>query len=92
MKRCCVPFCPRTSRQPGEEWICTEHWRAVPRMTKLRLRASARFYRKRFGDNGWWTYPPGSPNRLAAVEAERRWSAAWARCKAQAIEIAAGIS
>ena len=29
---CCVPFCRRTVRENGfTEWICPEHWRAVPR-------------------------------------------------------------
>lgn len=30
---CCVPFCRRTKQNRGDEkeWICAEHWRAVPR-------------------------------------------------------------
>lgn len=29
---CCVPFCPRSIRDDGTkgEWICAEHWRAIP--------------------------------------------------------------
>ena len=48
---CLVPFCRRTRGdrkgeaplQPDAEWICGEHWRAVPRRLKaIRARAERR--------------------------------------------------
>lgn len=43
---CIVPFCRRTVAQAGRfanatEWICGDHWRGVPRITK-RLYTRAR--------------------------------------------------
>ena len=60
-------------------------------MAKMRKAAANRAYRRRFGNNPFWSYPPGSPERLAAVAAEKLCVTAWERCKGIAIERAAGI-
>jgi hypothetical protein len=47
---CCIPFCRRTRANPGfSEWICGDHWRAVP---KARRRVYGRLKRtwRRFHD------------------------------------------
>lgn len=43
---CCVPYCRRTYRNDEgfAEWICGDHWRAVP---KDQRRAWARLRRRR---------------------------------------------
>lgn len=29
---CCVPFCRRTTKRPEfDEWICGDHWQAIPK-------------------------------------------------------------
>lgn len=90
--RCCVPFCPRTRASDGKgEWICGPHWRGIPRAVKAAFSKARRTYRKRFGGNHFSEYPPGSPNRLAAVDADHAWRDAWAACKAAAVEAAAGL-
>lgn len=43
---CLVPFCRRT-RKPkfdGEEWICGDHWRGVPKRVKRRYSAARRIH------------------------------------------------
>lgn len=45
---CCVPFCRRTRKADAtiSEWICAEHWRAVPRNDRAiysRVKRKARF-------------------------------------------------
>lgn len=44
---CLVPFCPRSRNQRGKresfgEWICADHWRAVPIMLRRAHRRAAR--------------------------------------------------
>lgn len=88
---CCVPFCRRSCKGQWSDWICGPHWMAVPaRVRRIKYRAFRR-YRRRFGDNGWWHYPPGSPDRLEALRLERLCNWAWSLCKKMAIERAAGI-
>ncbi|TAA54585.1 hypothetical protein [Shinella sp. JR1-6] len=80
---CCVPFCRRTvDRQKLDaghnEWLCHIHWKLVPARLKRR-RAKLRRLAKRTGD----------PARLARIH--RADDAAWAACRAKAIEGAAGL-
>lgn len=82
---CLVPGCSRSTAKPHDEWICGKHWRAVPRAARLTLSSIARRYRRQFGENGYWTFPAGSEKRLAAVEADREWRAAWAACRDAAV-------
>lgn len=60
---CCVPFCRRrrglrkgeTSLPP--EWICADHWRAVPRETRGRLNRAYRAWLRTRSDAAarlWW--------------------------------------
>ncbi len=88
---CCVPFCGRTTKPDCSEWICGPHWMAVsPRLRRRKYRLF-RVYKRRFGNNGFWAYPAGSPDRLQAVKLDRLCSKAWERCKQAAIETAVGI-
>ncbi|RWB32138.1 MAG: hypothetical protein EOQ42_33510 [Mesorhizobium sp.] len=88
---CVVPFCRRT-RKPGcSEWICGPHWLGISVHLRRRKSRLDRRYRRLFGNNGFWTYPPGSPPRLQAVKLDRLCDLAWDRCKRAAIERAAGI-
>lgn len=95
---CCVPFCRSTrgdrNGDPlvrGMEWVCSKHWRMVPRRDRARLSRAYRWYSRRFGENASWTYPAGSPNRISAVRYGRHWRRCWERCKRAAIEAAGGI-
>jgi len=92
---CCVPFCRRTFKaetdDPEEEVICGKHWRLAPK-DKRRLRATLRRrYTRNFGDNPYWIYPPGSPQRILAVRLGTLIHKLWIRCKAAAIERAGGL-
>jgi hypothetical protein len=99
--RCEVPFCKRTrGRRKGdaadpdpahEQWICGDHWRRVSPHLRRRKARLERLYRRRFGDASFWTFPGGSPKRIAAVKLDRLCRLAWERCRRQAIEHAAGI-
>lgn len=90
---CCVPFCRHTRKGDGtfNEWVCGPHWMAVPARLRRRKYRFYRLYRKRFGDAGYWQFPAGSPKRIEAVRIDRLCRKAWERCKAVAIERAAGI-
>lgn len=94
---CCVPFCRRTrGLRKGEtslpsEWVCGMHWRMVPKKHRARLSQAYRWYRRRFGDNGYWTYPPGSALRISAIRYSKHWQNCWDRCKRAAIETAGGL-
>lgn len=53
---CIVPGC-RCTRSPGTyvEWICTKHWKLVPRdMKRVYSRAKQRFRRQRKGIDAVW--------------------------------------
>lgn len=89
---CCVPFCRRTTRAGGfEEWICGNHWRSVPRTLRARKTRLIRRYRRRHGDRAPHLYASGSPERIDAVKNDQLLRTIWDRCKAAAIEAAAGI-
>lgn len=88
---CCVPFCRRTCKGGDGEWICGTHWMAVPARLRRRKYRFFRLYRRRYGDNFWGVYPPGSADRFGAVKLDRLCDKAWERCKRAAIELAAGI-
>lgn len=60
-------------------------------MTRQKLFKAGRSYRRRFGNNPFWTYKPGSADRLAAVDAIHEYGDAWGACKSAAINRAAGI-
>lgn len=93
---CVVPYCRRTASafkfEGCTEIICGKHWRMASATARRRHSKLARAYPRRFGENGFWEYPSGSADRLAAVKLARIETKAWARCKKQAIEAAAGIS
>lgn len=97
--QCSVPFCRHTRGQrkgeppiaEGERWLCGEHWKTVPAESRRALRNIQRAYRKRFGENGWWTYPAGSSERTAAAELEHVIDGAWLTCERIAKDRAAGI-
>lgn len=94
--RCLVPHCKRTTgRVPvTHEWICSEHWRRVSRYTKRRRQVAKRLmrkadgrFRKLYHDQKGYT-----DEQLQAYEAVARIEQkSWERCKAEAIEKAAGI-
>lgn len=90
---CCVPFCRRTFKndEGHEETICGKHWRLSDQHLRRRRTKMERRYRKRFGKNGYWEYPAGSPARIEAVRLWNIIDRLWERCKRQAIERAAGI-
>lgn len=96
---CCVPFCRRTIAAekiaPNTEWICGRHWPLVSRKLKAEYRLAKRRARRILARRPiyreYWKLPPGSPERLRAVSMWRRLEAIWERCKAQAIERAAGL-
>lgn len=84
---CCVPFCGRTrgervgsaKRRRGSEWICADHWRGVSLNSKQMKRRWERKARK--------TYPTDKLRDFVCGNAVIWWN----RCKAEAIEAAAGI-
>lgn len=90
---CCVPFCRRTrhNRDNTSEWICSEHWKAVPLHLKRRKYKLFRRYKRLFGLNGYWCYPVGSDKRITAVRLDRLCDKAWTRCREAAIERAVGL-
>ena len=81
--RCCVPFCRHTRGnrkgdplRPGMEWICAEHWRAVPsRLKTVRTRL-----RRRLKRQGYMT------EVMRGIEHR-----SWELCKRAAIETAGGL-
>lgn len=91
---CMVLGC-RCTRKPhadlGEEWICAKHWRSVPRWRRRELSRIARAYRRQFGDQGYWKFPPGSEKRIAAIDMDTAWRAVWEQCKIDAQDAALGI-
>lgn len=77
---CCVPFCRRTIAierlLPDNEWLCAEHWRAVPRQLKA-VRARLRRRRKRLGHQ---------TSVMRGIDAR-----SWELCKRAAIEAVGGL-
>lgn len=92
---CCVPFCRRTTKADFSEWVCCDHWRIVPRALRAEYAAAKRKARKIIARKPayreWWTLPAGSSDRFAAIGLWRRLNRMWERCKAAAIEGAAGL-
>lgn len=91
--QCCVPFCKRTTSNEHsyQEWICPDHWKAVPKHYRRRDSKLVRRYKRRFGRNPFWEYKAGSPERIEAVRLTRVCEKSWAMCRRIAIEKAAGI-
>lgn len=91
--RCLVPHCRRTFKSDGgdDEVICGKHWRAIPLAIRKAKTDAHRIYRRRFGSNPFWSYPAGSPERIACVEAGQACADTWKAAKEAAIERAAGI-
>lgn len=97
---CLVPFCGRTApahRYPvGFEIICSTHWRLVSPATKARRRRIDRLAGKI--DREFRRLYTAQGDRFAAkqwsrVEKARHLSnLIWRKCKAEAIEAAAGIA
>lgn len=90
---CVVPFCRRTAKRThaDQEVICGKHWRQVPEARRRAYSRLLRAYRRRFGSNAFWTYPPGSPLRLECLALARRCDVIWTAIKKAAIERAAGL-
>jgi hypothetical protein len=92
---CVVPFCRRTADatkySPDTEIICGKHWRMASATLRRRRGRLQRQYRRRFGDNPFWKYPAGSPQRIDAVRLAQMIHDLWDRCRRQAIERAAGL-
>lgn len=90
---CCVIGCRRTcSGDKGyTDFLCGTHWPMVSPHLRRRKSKLFRLYRRRFGDNPFWKYKGGSPDRLECVKLMRLCNKAWERCKVQAIERAMGI-
>ncbi|WP_166306391.1 hypothetical protein [Bradyrhizobium sp. 2S1] len=79
--RCLVPFCRRTTK-PGRngvnvQWICGNHWKAVP-LAQRRVWGRLRRQWRRYGPE-------------AGVHFDARWWRVWDRLKRSAIEAAGGI-
>lgn len=94
--RCCVPFCRRSTKEKYNEWICGPHWRTIQphikqawHRTKRRMR---KVLRRKPQYREYWKMPPGSRDRLRAVDMWARVDQAWKACKHDAIEGAAGIT
>lgn len=51
MTACIVPFCKRTQKRFDGEWICGDHWPAVP----LRLKRLLSHYKRKRDRAGWET-------------------------------------
>lgn len=68
---CCVPFCRRTRRNDigFEEWICDDHWRAVPAPMRRVYSRALRRYRRGVGGYGEPESRLWRRLRRAAVEA-----------------------
>lgn len=96
---CCAPFCRRTVardklRADNDEWLCQIHWKLVPKALKRRKkltekiadRAEARFMQL-YDQQGGYTIA-----QLQRVQSAKNLAhKAWERCKAAAIERAAGL-
>jgi hypothetical protein len=77
---CEVPWCERSQavrgdETPGRHWLCSDHWRLVPRLAKLVFRRRLKRHKINPDD--------GMTHRLM-------WDAWW-RCVSFAIERAFGI-
>lgn len=89
---CCVPFCRRTApRDDFSEIMCGKHWRLAPSARRRVYTRIVRAYRRKFGTNGFWAYPPGSPQRLECVALTRRADVVWAVIKRMVVERAGGL-
>ncbi|NTF54900.1 hypothetical protein G6L12_08330 [Agrobacterium rhizogenes] len=97
---CCVPFCRRTISkdklaETHNEWICQKHWAMVPKSLKRRKRVTEQLWERsndRFLDQVraqecGFTWPQHGRVMAARDLAVKIWE----RCKAAAIERAAGI-
>lgn len=82
---CIVPFCRRTRRagEEGEEWICDQHFRPIPRT--LRVEYDAAWHEADKADRR--SADGIEPNPAVYVRVTRAFEA----CKAAAIEAAGGI-
>jgi len=97
--KCLVPGCRRTRGQRkgeapisgDERWICADHWRLIPAYMRRRYRKIIRRYERAFGSAAFWTFPGGSPARLAALRLVRMQGKAFDLCTRKAIEKAAGL-
>jgi hypothetical protein len=85
---CLVPGCKRTTKPGPREWICDRHWQAIPKARRRVMSRIVRQYRRQFGSNGFWQYPPGSDQRRDALVLQHRWERVWRRLKREAIETA----
>jgi len=94
--RCCVIGCRRTTGQQHREWVCGPHWRTVQPSIKLAYNRTKRRVRKvlkrKPGYSRYWEMPPGSRDRLRAVDMWARYESAWRACVNDAIEGAVGIA
>lgn len=70
------------TNEPRPSWICGVHWRRVPRRLKRRRSFLLRRWRKLNPTRAYWHLPPGSPQRLKTIQAERLLVENWRRIKA----------
>jgi hypothetical protein len=97
---CLIEGCPSTTTtaetlvdarwletNSGEGYfLCSRHWRLVPRYMKRRRRVLIKLWRKYNPSGCFWDYPPGSPERLKILRIEKLIRLTWERC----VQIAAG--
>lgn len=97
---CIVPHCGCTIAtekltQGDDSWICSKHWRLIPRKMKQDYAAERRQARRVLARKPeyreYWTLKPGCSDRLAAVRMWSRLSKMWKQLCTTAIERAAGI-
>lgn len=93
---CLVPFCRRTTKVRFPEWVCSVHWPMVSKrlrrrytMAKRLARRSNQRFLRQYAAQGH-AYSEADYRRvMAAFDLRNR---IWDRCKAEAIQRAAGIS
>ena len=86
---CCVPGCAHWTRRfprGGTDWLCSQHWRLVPRALKsLRTRLVQRYRRRGLMDMTELHYLPRT------IAGDRMLHGVWRRMKRAAILAAAGL-
>lgn len=91
-QRCCIMGCGRTYKDEGYTRImCGAHWKMAPTYMRKRHTKLVRRYKREFGDNGYWQYPPGSEKRLAALRLAEMMDRAWELCRAAVADRSMGI-
>lgn len=91
-QRCCIMGCNRTFKDEGFTVVmCGGHWRMAPAHMRKRHAKLVRRYKREFGNNGFWDYPPGSEKRLAALRLAKMRDRAWDMCRKAVEQRSLGI-